>query len=125
MTYRFLSLALGAVATALFVALLFLPDVLLGIFAVDGTASAVFVARRTAMLFVGYAVLGFSLAPVTDHAVQRITSAAYALAMLGLAILGIYEFGRGFAGPGIFLAIITELFFAISFGRLWLTLRSA
>ena len=123
MTYRFLSLALGTVATALFGALLFLPDVLLGVFAVDGTASAIFVARRTAMLFVGYAMLGFGLASVTDRTVQRTTAAAYTLTMLGLVILGIYEFGRGFAGTGIFLAVFTELFFTVFFGRLWLTLR--
>jgi len=39
--------------------------------------------------------------------------------MLGFAILGIFEFLRGFAGAGIFLAVSAELFFSVCYFSVW------
>jgi hypothetical protein len=41
--------------------------------------------------------------------------------MLGLTILGILEFLRGYAGGGIFMAVSTELFLAASYFSIWLS----
>ena len=116
MTFSFLARLTAFVCAALTLALLFAPGLLLTIFSVDATAEAAFVARRTAMLFAGYAVLAFMLSATSDPKVQRAFSMAIALSMTGLAMLGLAEFMRGFAGPGIFVAIVTEAFFAVAYG---------
>jgi len=46
-----------------------------------------------------------------------------AATMFGLALTGTYEFARGYAGPGILLAVIAEIGFGVSFARIWLTGR--
>jgi len=39
--------------------------------------------------------------------------------MFAMAILGSLEYFRGNAGPGIGLAIVTELFLGFAYARLW------
>ncbi|MCB1384063.1 MAG: hypothetical protein KDJ73_14280 [Notoacmeibacter sp.] len=106
----------GTVCAALTLALFAAPGLLLTIFGIEAGAEATFVARRTAMLFSGYAVLAFSLATVTDIGARRAFAMAIMVSMTGLALLGLAEFIRGFAGPGIFVAVVTEVFFAVTYG---------
>ena len=44
--------------------------------------------------------------------------------MLGLASLGIYEFARGFAGVGIWIAIVAEVFLGVNHLRIWFSNRT-
>ncbi|MBL4805743.1 MAG: hypothetical protein JKY31_00455 [Rhodobacteraceae bacterium] len=119
MTYRVVSLAASVVCLLLCLILLLLPDVIYWLFNITGAEVSDFLARRAAMLFLGFAVLCFLGRNAEDSEMRRTVSVAMAIAMAGLAATGIFEFMRGYVGIGIWLAIVVEVAFAVLFGRFW------
>jgi len=115
MSFRLISTLAATVCLALAITLLLAPGIIYWLFQLEGHDSADFIARRAAMMFAGLSVLAFQSRMVLDRLAQRAVSAAMVVMMAGLALLGAYEFLVGRAGPGIWLAIGTELFFALSF----------
>ncbi len=93
------------------------------LFEIDGNESAYFISRRAAMLFLGFAVISYFSRNAQNTDTRQSILLGLALSMFGLAILGAFEFARGFAGVGIFLAVGTELFLAVSYGSIWLSSR--
>lgn len=76
-----------------------------------------FLARRAAMLFLGIAILSFLARDAPASILRNAIAIAFAVMLLGLAATGLYEYARGYAGPGIWIAIVTEVAFAVAFWR--------
>ncbi|MEM9454364.1 MAG: hypothetical protein AAGF11_09305 [Myxococcota bacterium] len=106
--YRPFAVAVAALATVLAGTLFFAPDTILTSFGLEPTASASFLARRAAVLFLGLAVLAVTSLDPRGLA-PRPFLASVAVSMLGLAILGTAELLRGVASAGIGPAIVTEI----------------
>ena len=117
MTFKTISTAATALCAVLAAVLLIAPNLIYSVFEIPAHESADFLARRAAMLFLGIAVMCSTFRLVEDPAAIRAFSAGMVIIMAGLAGVGLFEFARGFAGPGIFLAIVTEILFVLGFTR--------
>lgn len=106
--YRPFALAVAALTAVLAGTLFFVPDTIVVSFGLEPTVSASFLARRAAVLFLGFAVLAVASLDPRGPA-PRPFLACVAVSMLGLAILGTAEFLRGVASAGIGPAIVTEI----------------
>ncbi len=105
------------------VVLLAAPDVVYWIFTVAGGSAGDFIAKRAAALFAGLATLAFLARRLSESEGRIAVSLGMVVALAGLAIIGCYEFARGFAGAGIWLAISAELGFAAAFASFALSDR--
>ena len=119
MSFRSLLIATSILCGALSAVLLFYPPLIYVLFDVEGHATASFMSRRASMMFLGLAVTAFAVKDLSDLMAQRALSLGLGVMMVALALLGIIELIRGFAGPGILFAIVTELVFAAGFLRLF------
>jgi hypothetical protein len=123
--FRTLNIISSGISIALFFFLLIYPEPIFYLFNVAGSDSAYFISRRAAMLFLGFAVICWLSRNAQPSATRQAISLGIALSMSGLSILGIFEFIRGYAGGGIFLAASTELFLAVSYFSIWLSDKKA
>ena len=119
MSFKTLSVVTSVIAFALFVVLLTIPELLFYLFAVDGNSEAFFFGRRAAMLFLGFAALTWAGRNAPRSEARQAICLALAVAMIAMAVLGVVEFLRGFVGPGIALAILTETVIASLFFTVW------
>ncbi len=117
MTYRVTSLVAAFICFTLGILLILVPDFIYWLFSLSGNDLGNFLARRAAMLFFGFATLCYLSRNAPDSALRRSIAAAVAVAMAGLALSGLFEFFRGYVGAGIWLAIVTEIGFALLFVR--------
>ncbi|GGY83128.1 hypothetical protein GCM10011613_29990 [Cellvibrio zantedeschiae] len=121
--FKALSIFTAALALILFLSLLFVPEPIFFIFQLTETGSAFFIARRAAMLFLGIAILSW-LGRAQPHSQSRQSICmGLGVMMLGLACLGLFEYLRGFAGPGIGLAVITEAIIGVAYLKIWFVHR--
>jgi len=93
----------------LFLTLLLLPELIYWLFQLDQTPSSDVLAKRAAMLFVGFTVLLYTTRNTDNREVQYAVSVSVFTAMAGLALLGIYELIQGAVGLGIFVAVFAEI----------------
>ncbi len=119
--FRTLNKITCGISSALFVFLLACPEPIFYLFNVAGNDSAYFISRRAAMLFLGFSVISWLSRNAPPSAARQAISLGIALSMSGLAILGIFEFIRGYAGGGIFLAVSAELFLTVTYFSIWLS----
>lgn len=119
LSFKTLNIITLGISIILAIILLFFPKAIFLLFGIEGNESAYFICRRAAMLFVGYAVICYFSRNINHSESKQSISLGIALSMMGFAILGIFEFLRGFAGVGIFLAVIAELFLSIFYFRVW------
>lgn len=124
-TYQMMSYLTTALYFYLFVMLLFFPGSFLNELGIESTASADFLARRAAMLMLGFAVLVFLGRKVSDSMARQVMAIAISINMAGFAVMGLVEFGRGFANTGILTAVIIESILAVSYFLFWLAARLA
>lgn len=117
MTFRTACFATAVIWGLLAVTLTFLPGLIYWFFQIAPDPSASFLGRRAGMLFLGLATMMFVIRNATSPDAQRAASAAAIASMGGLAVLGIFEFMRGFAGAGIWIAIIIEVGLVVTFAR--------
>lgn len=122
-TYQIMSYLTAALYFYLFVMLLFFPGSFLNDLGIQSTASADFLARRAAMLMLGFAVLAFLGRKVSDSMARQVMAIAISINMAGFAVMGLVEFGRGFANTGILTAVIIESILAVSYFLFWLAAR--
>lgn len=115
MTFRSINQAASLVCAILTVVLIFLPELIYLLFSLTGDAVGNFLAKRAGMLFLGLATLLYFSRNTEASSARSAISLGLAVAMGGLALLGAYEYFRGYAGVGIWLAIITETSFAIGY----------
>lgn len=118
-SFKIISSLAAGVTFLLFVTLLLVPSLIFWVFQIPMQDSGIFFARRAAMLFLGTSLLMFLCRNAVDSELRRAIAALVCVSMTGLALVGCYEFFRGFAGVGIWLAIIVEIAFAVSFFRFW------
>lgn len=119
LTYKTLNLITLAISIILSIILFLFPNVLFLLFGIEGNDAAYFICRRAAMFFIGYAVICYFSRNIKPSESRRAISLGIGISMLGFAILGAFEYLRGFAGIGIFLAVMTELFLSICYFAVW------
>lgn len=113
-SYRVIATVCAVLFAALAVTLVATPALIFWLFSLGASDSADFLSRRAAMLFIA---LSLALFWTKDHPVSETRTAlamAIALSMVCLAGLGVFEWAQGNAGPGISLAIVTEVLVAIA-----------
>lgn len=116
--FRSLSILSTILAATLFLILLFIPNLVFWLFQIPFSESAAFLSRRAAVLFLGYAIIMWLVKDTEDSSLRKAICLGWGVALSALAVLGIFEFIRGFVGPGIFLAVFVESFLGVSFLRL-------
>ena len=116
--FRTLSILSTALAAALFLTLLFVPGLVFWLFQIPGSESAAFLARRAAVLFLGFGILMWLVRNAENSPARRAICIGWGMTMAALAILGTLEFFRGFVGVGVFPAVFIETFIGVSYLRL-------
>lgn len=119
--FKYVSVAAACLYITLFLSLLLVPDFIFWIFDIDGDESARFISRRAAMLFFGFAVISWLGREASHSSMRQAVILGMAATMATMALTGLYEFARGYAGAGILLAVMAELAFAVAYGSLWKT----
>ena len=119
-----LSVITSSIAFVLFFSLLILPEPIFLLFGIEGNESAYIIARRTAMLFLGLSLLSFLNRNAEDSPERQSLILSLFVIMFGLVILGLIELFRGEVGPGILLAVVTELMLSIWYMSIWYENRS-
>jgi hypothetical protein len=117
--FKTLNLITSLMSFVLFVSLLVIPEPIFWLFQVEGNNSAFFISRRAAMLFLGIAVISFLSRSAKNSDTRQAIILGFACSMLGLVLLGLFEFLRGYVGAGIFLAMSAEAFLAVSYFYIW------
>ncbi len=123
MIFRSINLAASLVCAILAMVLIFLPELIYWLFNLTGDDIGDFLAKRAGMLFSGLAVLLYCSRNIEASSARSAISLGLAVAMGGLALVGAYEYFRGYAGAGIWLAIIAETSFAIGYAFVLLSDR--
>lgn len=118
-SFKALNLITTGISVILSLLLLFFPQVIFLLFGVPGNESAYFISRRASMFFFGYAIICFFSRNAMPSESRRAIASGVGASMLGFAVLGTLEFLRGFAGPGIFLAVSAEIFLAVGYFLVW------
>jgi len=104
-------------AGVLFISYFVFPTQQIAMFGIPASETGEFVARRTGMLLLGFAVLSWSARTAPPSPYRTGFCFAAIVVTGGLAVLGLYELARGFAGPLILIAIAIEIVLAAMFAR--------
>ena len=123
--FRKLSMITAIITFALFLVLLFFPEIIFILFQIPDNDSAFFISRRAAMLFLGIAVFSWLGRNAPHSELRQAICVGLSISMLALAGLGLFELIRGFSGLGIGLAIATEIFLGVSYFKIWAGNKSA
>ena len=115
MAFRQLSMLAAVITFGLMAVLMLVPGVLFWLFQIESNASVEVFARRASMLFLFASAITFLFRDLAPGQHQRDIAIAVSMMMGGLAIVGFVEFLLGRVGPGIFLAIATEIGFIALF----------
>ena len=115
MQFRWIATATAGLCASLAMTLFFFPVALYWLFGVEGSSLGDFFGRRAGFLFVILSGVAFAVRDLEPSHARNTVGDAFALGMLGLAVLGTIEWARGFAGPGIFVAVAGELVIALLF----------
>ncbi len=121
MSFKFMATIAALIAAVLAVMYGFLPDVVYWIFSVpDGGETGDFISRRAATLFLGFAVLLWSIRDAPKSALRRSICLAVTVLTGVIALLGLFEILRGFSGGLHWGVVGLELALMAGFGRLWI-----
>lgn len=123
LSFKNLSVVSAAIAGALFLTLLIVPDLVFWLFQIPAPDSAAFLARRAAILFLGFGIIMWRIRDSEASPTISAICLGWGVSMVALAMLGAMEFVRGFAGGGIFFAVVIETFLGVSYLRLALKMR--
>jgi hypothetical protein len=77
------------------------------------------------MLFLGIAVFSWIGRNAVHSESRQAICIGLSISMLALAMLGVFEFVRGFPGAGIFVAIITEVTLGVAYLKIWVRNKNA
>lgn len=122
-TFKIISTFTALLSFILFLILLFFPESIFILFQIEGSSSAVFVSRRASMLFLGIAALTWSGKNAVHTASRQSVCMGMATCMVGMGIIGTFEFVKGNTGIGIVPAILTEWLVGASYFRIWFVNR--
>ena len=116
---------MAVIAFALFLHLLFVPEIIFTLFQVEANESAFFISRRAAMLFLGIALFSWFGRNAPHSELRQAICIGMSISMLAMAISGVIEFARNYAGIGIFLAVVTEIVLSVAYFNVWRTHKSS
>ncbi|MEP0354866.1 hypothetical protein [Paraglaciecola sp.] len=117
--FKVTSTITAVIAFTLCLVLILIPEVLFMLFHIDENSSAIFMARRAAMLFLGISVFSWFGRNAKHSESRQAICLSLSISMFGLAFLGSAEYLRGYAGIGILLAVITEATLAFMYFKIW------
>jgi len=123
--FKMVSVITAVIALTLCLVLLLTPEVIFMLFNIDENSSAFFIGRRAAMLFLGISVITWVGRNASHSESRQAVCLGLAISMLSLAVLGTIEYLRGFAGFGIYLAVITEAILALLYFKIWFSCKNA
>lgn len=117
MSFKTTAIITATVSFVLGCAYLFLGNLVVARWQIEPTDAVLLLERRIGALYIGLAVMYYvaRLAPIS--LARTALSAGTAVALSGLACLGVYEFASGRVGPGIFVSAGIELLIAFAYIR--------
>lgn len=123
MTFKTTALLTALVALVLGVGYLFAGSLLVGRWQIEPTESVLLFGRRMGALYLGLGVIFFLArsAPVSVARTALATGTAVACSLL--ALLGVFEFSAGRAGPAILASALVESLLALGYIRILVAQR--
>lgn len=115
MSFRILAVVTAVVTFALGLGYLFAGTLVVGRWQVEPTAGVLLLGRRMGALYLGLSVMYFLARSAPLSAARTALSAGASVVLSLLALLGIYEFTAGHAGPGILASVGIESLLAVGF----------
>jgi hypothetical protein len=104
------------IAMLLFVTFAFIPVIPFAMLGVAMTPEGLLMARRMAALFLGISLILWFLRDAADSDKRRSVCLALSISMAALALFGFFDWLGGRNGPGVFIGIAVEVYFAIVLG---------
>lgn len=117
--FKTINLITSVIALILFLILMLGPEVIFFLFGISSDDSALFMSRRSAVLFLALAVLAWFIRNNEDLETQQAVCLSFVTMMAGLAALGIIEYGRGYAEMGIVIAVLTETILGVVYFKIY------
>jgi len=115
LSYRHLAIASSGICFFLALIWLVVPQLLLWVWQIDASHSALLMARRGGALFLGLGVILWRTRHADPSPARSATAYGLSVSCGILATLGASEFMTGHAGPGIWLAVAVEYTLAACF----------
>jgi hypothetical protein len=125
MSFKTVAIITAIVAFVLACAYLFVGTLVVGRWQIQPTESVLLFGRRIGSLYLGLSVMYYLARSAPVSVARTALSAGTAVALSVLALLGVYEFAAGHAGPGILLSVAIESLIALTYIRVLLTDRKA
>ena len=123
--YKTVSLVMALITICLCLLLMIIPEFIFWLFGIEGGHSAAFIARRAGILFLGLSAMSYLGRKAAPSELRQAISLGMVILLASMAVLGLWEWGRGYAGHGILLAVATEACLAIAYGAVWRAGRGA
>ncbi|MDO3385654.1 hypothetical protein QWI17_07375 [Gilvimarinus sp. SDUM040013] len=117
--YKYICRFTAFLSATLFVTLLFFSSSIFSLFQLQENESAIFVLRRTALLFLGLSIISWGGQDAPPSDLRQSFCLGMSVAMFGLAITGILAYWRGFVGVGVMLSVFVELAVSFSYFYIW------
>ena len=115
MRFRAVAVTTAVVTLVLGVGYLFAGSLMVGRWRIESTTSVLLLGRRIGALYVGLAVIFFLARSTALSAARTALCAGAAVTCSLLALLGVYEFSVGHAGPGILVSVALEALLALAY----------
>jgi hypothetical protein len=104
------------IAFLLFATFAFIPVIPFTMLGVDMVSEGLLMARRMSALFLGISLILWLARDAENSPLRRSVSASLSVSMAALALFGLWDFVHGSVGPGIWIAVTVETFFAAALG---------
>lgn len=115
MTFRTIAIITAIVTLLLGVGYLFFGGTVVGRWQVEPTENILLLGRRMGALYLGLSVIFFLARSAPPSSVRTALAVGAAVVTTLLVVLGIYEFGAGRVGSGIFASIAIEALLAFAY----------
>lgn len=117
MSFRSVATIAAVIAFVLGVGYLFAGHLVVGRWQVDPTQGVLLMGRRMGAVYLGLSAMFFAARSAGPSPARSALAGGAAVALLLLAVLGLYEFAVGSAARGILVSVTVELVLAIGFAR--------
>lgn len=114
--FKITSIATSVLFVYLFAELLFFSDSFVKDLGLEPSIATLVLARRVSMFMLGIAVLMFLSRNLPNSAPRKFICLSTGITLLGLSIMGIFEFINGNVNSSIIAAIVIESILWISYG---------
>lgn len=121
MSFKTLAVITAIVALVLGIGYLVFGTVIVGRWLIQPTDGVLLLGRRIGCLYLGLSVMYFLARSAPVSVARTALSAGTAVALLLLALFGVYELASGHAGRGILASAALELLIAL--GYIWILVR--